>query len=322
MATPMVREARRIFPDDYIAVFARDWVAPVYQYVDGINEIINFSRSQRKNFASRQQLIQQLRKSNFDLAFLLPDSFSTAWLLYWSGIQERIGYAGQFRTWMLTNRLPLKPSRLLHRSDKYISMLHQFDSDLKFGETPALDIPENPENFPTGWNTKKVHIGINPFSVATSRRWPHEYWQQLIDLIHDPRIQFVMFGGPGDKTTAEKIISGTNTEILNLTGKTSLRESIQLISGCNLFISNDSGPMHIADAAGVPTLGFWGAGDTRETGLRSDRSKNLNANVYCSPCRKNECINKKEPLICLKSLPPDLVADEIRYFLEHQKFRD
>jgi len=323
MATPMVRETRRIFPDAHITVFARDWVSPVYRYVGGIDKIMTFSRAQRKDYNARQKLTQRIQDQNFDMVFLLPDSFSTAWLMYRSGIPKRIGYTGQFRSWMLTDRLPLKSGRSLHRSDKYINMLNSYESDLGFGESPKLEFTENDDfSAPSNWDKSKFHIGINPFSVATSRRWPQRYWQLLIDSMGDDSVQFVMFGGPNDTAAAAQITKDLKTPILVLTGKTSLEESIRLISKCDLFISNDSGPMHIADASGVPTLGFWGAGDTSETGLRSDISKNLNADVYCSPCRKNQCINKKEPLICLHSLPPEMVQSEVQYFLDHQKFRD
>ncbi len=321
MAIPMVRETHRLFPDAHITVFARDWVAPVYKFVDGINEIISFSRSQRKTYSSRRQLIRQLKDRHFDIAFLSPDSFSTAWLLYRSRISRRVGYTGELRSWMLTDRLSLRSGQALHRTDKYINMLRVFGSELHFGLSPTFDIPHDDEDFlPAEWDPEKFHIGINPFSVASSRRWLQEYWQSLIDSLGDESIQFVMFGGPNDVAGADKLASELQTEILIQTGKTSLEESIRLIARCDLFVSNDSGPMHIADAAGVPTLGFWGAGDISETGLRSGISKNLNANVYCSPCRKNQCINKKEPLICLQSLSPDLVRSEIRYFLKHRKF--
>jgi len=322
MATPMVRETRRIFPESHLTVFARDWVSPVYRYVDGIDKIMTFSRAQRKDYSARQKLIERIQDQNFDVVLLLPDSFSTAWLMYRSGISRRIGYTGQFRSWMLTDQIPLKSGRSLHRSDKYINMLQSFEPDLNFGQSPQLELT-NSEDFsvPKGWQVDKFHIGINPFSVATSRRWPQRYWQTLIDSLADDFVQFVMFGGPNDTEAAAQIVDGLKTQILVLTGKTSLEESIQLISKCDLFISNDSGPMHIADAAGVPTLGFWGAGDTSETGLRSRISKNLNADVYCSPCRKNQCINKKEPLICLHSLPPEMVLAEVQYFLDHQEFR-
>jgi len=322
MAIPMIRETRSVYPEAEITVLARDWVAPVYKFVNGIDRIIQFSRAEIKTRKTRNAIIRNVRKDRYNIAFLLTDSFSTAWTIYRANIEQRVGYTGQFRSWMLTGKIPLHEAESVHRTDKYLAELHHLGHPVSTGQSPSFT-GEKIKNFPPPdhWDPVKVHIGINPNSVASSRRWPIPYWQNLVMAFSSLNAQCIMFGGPRDQSTAAEILQPVSPDVIDLTGKTSLEESIRYIAQCDLFISNDSGPMHIADAAGVPTLGLWGAGDIRHTGLRSGFSKNLNAGVYCSPCRKNQCPNIREPLICLHSLPPKLVLEEVIHFLEHGGFR-
>lgn len=323
MAIPMVRETRRVYPDDELTLFAREWVSPVFQYLRGIDKIISFSREEIKRRKSKRTLIHHLRQGQYDTVYILPDSFSTSWIMYNARVKERIGYRNEFRSWMLTRSKSLRETRGIHRSDKYIQLLQHLGGELRYGTPPRFQTTGTGDTDTlAGWDSTKVQIGINPNAVATSRRWPIPYWIRLMNSLGEESRQFVLFGGPGDRDRAKMIARKTSAEIINLAGRCTLDESIRYISRCNLFISNDSGPMHIADAAGVPTLGFIGAADITATGLRNSHSKNLYAGVYCSPCLKNHCINKKEPLICLHAIPPELVTEEAEYLLKHNTFRN
>ncbi|MCF7804621.1 MAG: lipopolysaccharide heptosyltransferase II [Candidatus Marinimicrobia bacterium] len=317
MAIPMVRQTRTVFPDAEITVFARDWVAPVYRFVGEIDNIVEFSREEVKTSKSRRRIIKSLKVTGYDKAFLLTDSFSTAMTIFRARIPERVGYTGQFRSWMLTNRYSLKTGKSMHRSDKYCHLLSDYSDSISMGNSPEFDSLGNEEiQMPQGWDNAAIRIGVNPHSVATSRRWPEKNWIQLFDSYKDAQVQFIIFGGNDAREAGERLRESSGANVLNLAGETSLGESIRLMGQCQLFVSNDSGPMHIADAAGVPTVGLWGAGNTESTGLRSSPSVNLNADVYCSPCEKNQCINDDEPLLCMYSISPEWVRDTMDDLLE------
>ncbi|MCH8012125.1 MAG: lipopolysaccharide heptosyltransferase II [Candidatus Marinimicrobia bacterium] len=311
MAVPMIQQTRRTFPRAHLTVLARDWVAPVYSYLDVIDDIISLSRNQKGNLYSQNTLINELREKQYDMGFILPDSFSSAWILFQSKIKLRIGYKGQLRAWMLTERLDLGVVEKMHRTDKYLKLLEPYATRISYGVSPQLSVKKVQKNsLPEGWDIDLIHIGVNPYSIAPSRRWPIPYWRELIRRLRDPLLQFLIFGSSDNLLNSKELTDGLDANIINLTGKLTLKESISCISQCNLFISNDSGPMHIADGVGVPTIGIFGAGDWTQTGLRSPHSENLASAVYCSPCKKNYCINKHEPLLCLYSLTAEQIAEK------------
>ncbi len=314
MAVPMVRTAKQVFPDASLTMLCKKWVADVYRFLPEINDILTFTREERKTRRSRSQLVKQLRSHGFERAFILPDSFSTARLIYQSKIPYRIGYANEFRSLMLTRRFSLREVDRWHRSDKYMQLLQPFTTELPYGLAPRLESPSvvNLAELCPKCNPDQLLIGLNPQAVATSRRWPLSNWNRLINLLDDSNIQFILFGGPNDMERSARIAGEAGDNVIDMTGQLSLQQSITLMSQCNLFVTNDSGLMHVANALGVPTVGMYGAADIQNTGLRGNSYRNINANVCCSPCVKNTCPNKKEPLICLTSITPERVAGEVR----------
>lgn len=318
MAVPMVQAARQVFPDAYLTMFCKQWVAGVYRFLPDIDDIITFTREERKTRTTRSHLIQKVRSEGFDRAFILPDSFSTARLIFQSQIPERVGYRDQFRSLMLTHRLSPNEVAGWHRSDKYMHVLHPFSSDLPYGTAPRLATPEIPDiaSLCPECDPAKLMIGLNPQAVATSRRWPLSRWAELIRLLTTNGTQFILFGGPHDRDRSARIVREAEGNVIDMTGRLPLQDSIALMSRCDLFVTNDSGLMHVANALGVPTVGLYGAADISITGLRGNIYRNINADVYCSPCVKNTCPNTKEPLICLTSITPEWVASEARDLMD------
>ena len=315
MAIPMLKELRAHYPDVQIDVVSKMWVADVYSTITEVDSIIPFSRSDYKSRKGLNKIIEILKKQKYDTGFLLSDSFSSARLFFRSGITRRIGYMGQFRSWMLTDRLSKSAKVNRHRSDTYLRLLELVGIIPDFGKAPRIN-PKAVSTFPKNWNPNKIQIGINPNSNASSRQWPIIYWVSLIEMIQNMGAQIILFGGPFDVELNKIIIAQSGTEIINCAGGLTLEESMSLMAHCDLIISNDSGPMHLADAVGTPTIGLFGAGNIQNTGLRSQRSHNIDMEVYCSPCRKNQCPNKQEPLVCMESLTPELVFDTM---ISHQK---
>jgi len=314
MAVPMVKTVKQVFPEAALTMFCKKWVAGVYRFLPEVDDIITFTRKERKARHTRSRIIERLRSQEFERAFILPDSFSTTRLIFQARIPQRIGYRDQFRSLMLTHRLSPRAGTGWHRSDKYMHVLHPFETELPYGLAPRLEAPPAPDmaQLCPKYNPDKLVVGLNPQAVATSRRWPIPNWIQLIDMLAASEIQFILFGGPNDQERSARVAREARGDIVDMTGRLPLQDSITLMSRCDLFVTNDSGLMHVANALGVPTVGMYGAADVRITGLRGNIYRNINANVYCSPCVKNTCPNEKEPLICLTSITPDRVAAEVR----------
>ncbi|HKJ67278.1 MAG TPA: glycosyltransferase family 9 protein, partial [bacterium] len=205
-----------------------------------------------------------------------------------------------------------------HRTDKYMYLLHPFSDTLPYGQPPKLTLQSTPDyaGLTPDWHPDKVHIGLNPQAVADSRRWPISNWIEFIRSFDPAGIQFIIFGGPDDTRRTVKILEQVSGDVIDVTGKLALEDSIRLMTGCEVFVTNDSGLMHVANAIGVPTIGFYGAADITKTGLRGNIYRNLNAEVYCSPCVRNTCLNKTEPLVCLHSIPPAWPLQAVQDFID------
>ncbi|HKJ69206.1 MAG TPA: glycosyltransferase family 9 protein, partial [bacterium] len=102
MAVPAVKAVKLVFPESHLTLLGKTWVADVFQFVPEVDDLLTFTRAQRKSRQGRKELITQIREREFGMAFLLPDSFSTAYLLCRSKIPMRIGFANEFRSFMLT----------------------------------------------------------------------------------------------------------------------------------------------------------------------------------------------------------------------------
>ena len=134
-------------------------------------------------------------------------------------------------------------------------------------------------------------IGVNPGAFyGSAKRWLSERYAALLDmLIEEKDAAVIIFGSPNEIAIAQAIQSGMRQNPVVLSGKTNLAELIAMIACCDLFITNDSGPMHLAAALRVPTLAIFGPTDAIATGPMSPSAVVVNKNVECSPCLLREC---------------------------------
>ena len=138
-----------------------------------------------------------------------------------------------------------------------------------------------------GVNEADLLIGLNPSANWLTKRWPLERYAQLGDrLMTDYGVKVILFGGPGDKEWVSQIESRMKGKPVNLTGLISLRELPAFINRCKLFITNDTGPMHIASAVGVPIIAITGPTSVTPAGRGHLR---LQADLDCAPCWSNVC---------------------------------
>ena len=145
-------------------------------------------------------------------------------------------------------------------------------------------------------------------SVAPSRQPPTALWKGIIQFALNGGVDVLFIGGKGDIPIAMELMENFPAgKLQSVCGRTSLRESIALISQCAGAIASDSGLGHISANLGVPTVSLFGAGDPEITAPLGDRTKIIFQDVYCSPCNKNQCHNSDEPLLCHTIMDPGQV---------------
>jgi heptosyltransferase-2 len=133
-------------------------------------------------------------------------------------------------------------------------------------------------------------IGINPgASYGTAKRWLPERFAAVADLLAERGARVVIVGGPAERETGQAIADQMRSPARVLCGRTTLPELVGVLARLRTLVTNDSGPMHLAAALGVPVVAVFGPTDWRETHPVGDRHRLVREDVHCSPCRLREC---------------------------------
>jgi len=315
MSTPFLRAVRKHFPQAHIALLAKPWVAPVYANNPHIDRILTYDAAGRhRGFAGKLRLARDLRKHDFDLALLLQNAFEAAFLAWLAGIPIRIGYDTDARKILLTHPVHRYPAlKRLHQIDYYLEILKGINlsanpAEMEIFITDAEKCQAARRITTSGFPGGACVIGINPGAAfGTAKRWFSSRFAELCNrLKFIPDACFLIFGGPGEEALGKEIAASVGDACINLCGKTSLREAIALIDLCRLFVTNDSGLMHVAAALDIPQIAIFGSTDHTTTSPRSHHSHIIRMPVACSPCMKPDCpIDHR----CMDAVTVDHVLD-------------
>ncbi len=355
MTLPAIRAIRRSMPDAHISLLVKPWVSDIFQENRDIDEIILYSDDYR-GIRGRLKLAWMLGKKKFDTAILLQNAFDAALITWLARIPERIGYKRDMRGPLLTNAVPVDNKKNgRHQVYYYLNLIESIGikragvqpyiclSDKEREEARLLlkssitdpQSPDNTDQSPTT-NHQTPLIGINPGATyGSAKRWPAENFAALIDSItSELKGRVVLFGGPSEVNIANEIIEKAKSNpspithplspithypspVINMAGKTNLRELTALISECNVFVSNDSGPMHMASALLVPTVAIFGSTDSTATGPMGEGHKVISKNIPCSPCLKREC--PEGHLRCMTEITSDEVFSALKELLPGER---
>ncbi len=298
MTTPAIGAIRAGFPAARITLLANPMVAELLSPHPWVDDILLYDRKGRhKGVAGRWRLASELRAHGFDLAVLLPDSFDSALITWLARIPRRLGNRSDGRGLLLTHGFPLAMQpKGEHQSANYLAMLHHFGIT---GERPrqmlvttsSEDKAISERLAACGIAVSDFVLGINPGATyGSAKRWYPERFAAVareLETVWGARI--VITGGPGEAAIAADIERELAGNCANLAGKTSVRELMALVRRCNFFITNDSGPMHLAAAFGVPLVAIFGPTDHATTYPLTDRAVIIRKETDCAPCMKREC---------------------------------
>ncbi len=298
MTTPAISVIREYFPHAEITILANAMVSQLFLHHPGIDAIITFDRQGKHHgIAGRLRLAAEVRRHAFDLAIILPNSFDSALVPWLARIPARIGKCSDGRTLLLNGRYAAdKETAPCHEVDYYLNLLQYFG--ISGSRTPLRLITTLEEESraaallsENGIGPSDVILGINPgASYGSAKRWyPDRFAEVARQLAGKWAAKVVIFGGPGETEIAGDIARNLDGTALNMAGKTSVRELMALIKRCNFFITNDSGPMHIAAAFGVPLVAIFGSTDHTGTSPYSSNAVVVRKAVECAPCKLREC---------------------------------
>ncbi len=308
MAIPALREVRRLFPRTHLTLLVVPWVSDIYQGGPFVDEVWLYDRKGRHaGVTGRLRLVRMLSRGRFDAALLLQNAFEAAVLARLAGIPVRAGYNRDGREWLLTHGLSVDPRlKGRHQIYYYLDLVERLLGQERTLEHPAgllervdLELPLGQEARSQARQQLKKEgirfrdkvVGVNPgASFGSAKRWISDRYAQVLDrLIRNEGAEVIIFGSRQEQFIAEAICRNMAIRPLVLSGRTRLSELIAMIACCDLFITNDSGPMHLAAALGIPTLALFGSTDEVATGPLSPSAVVLNKKVECSPCLLREC---------------------------------
>lgn len=313
MTTPTIRAIRRNFPHATIRILAKPWVAPVFYHNPHIDSIMLYdAEGIHGKLWGKVRLSKDLRRMGFDLAILMQNAFEAALLSFLAGIPNRLGYSTDGRSLLLTHRIPVHPTlKQGHLIDYYLGILKGASLKLDSRELAlvvteeeqyrAQDILESQGIIGNG-----MLIGINPGATfGTAKRWFPERYAALCSRLRESfGAHILVFGGPGEADLGQRVSEMIGKGSVNVCGKTNLREAMALIEKCDLFVTNDSGLMHVAAAFDIPQIAIIGPTDCVATGPCNPRSHIVRVPVECSPCLKPHCPTDHR---CMRKISVDMV---------------
>jgi len=325
MALPALRAVRKRFADAQIAIVARPYVADIYRDQEICNQLIPYDPAgSHTGFSGRERLATELRAQKFDVALLLQNAFDAAWLAWRASIPERIGYARDGRSFLLTKAVPLPQQGEIPAHEKfyYLELLRRagwLDSwqDESF---ISLSVPEekrrSAEEFlrKSGVRQGALRIAIGAgASYGSAKCWPPSRFADVANRLQSEMdADVILFGTAAEAAVSTAISADMSRPPIDLTGKTAIADLPGLLSQCHLFIGNDSGAMHVAAAVGLPIVAVFGPTDPFGTAPATPRCIIVQQRPYCSPCFLRRCPTDHR---CMSAITADMVEAAARPWL-------
>lgn len=326
LTTPLVKKTAKLFPDSKIVVITRPQTDEIFRPMKEVSEVILNDKKGWNKLAGIWKTARAIKKAGVDIILVPHRSFRSALIAWLSGVPVRIGFTSSEGWFLYTKTVPF--SWMIHDAERNLSLLQgivkeKFTAEkLNMRYTPSAE--ENVARLMKDFNLEgKTLVGIHAGSAWPTKCWPMDYFVKLISRLQtEMGVKVVLVGGgKKDADLGEKICQLSEGHAANLCGKTSLSDLMALMEHFKLFITNDSGPMHIATAFDVPTLAIFGP-TTRELGFfpYGEGHRVLEVeNLPCRPCALHG--GKKCPLghfKCMRDILPERAFENAKEMLEKQ----
>lgn len=302
-------------PAPVIDVFGPKWVLPVYRRMPEVNDTLEnpFAHGELA-LGQRRQLGKRLGLRAYSHAYVLPNSLKSALVPWFAGIASRVGYTGEMRYGLLTDRRTLDKQALPLMAERFAWLAQPPGSELvRPIFAPRLHV--EPGEFAVACERRELAL---PRRLACfcpgaeygpAKRWPTAHFAELGRQLADRGFTVWLLGSAADKATGDEIVDASGHTVTNLCGLTSLDEAIVLLSAAQIVVTNDSGLMHVAAALDRPTIAIYGSSSPAFTPPLSAAARIVKMDIACSPCFARKC-----PLghfDCMTKLQPATVMEHI-----------
>jgi heptosyltransferase-2 len=302
MSLPALLAIRTRFPNTHISLLARPWVAGIYGTAVA-DEIIPYESPRGwRDLTGKLAVARELRRRQFDCAILLQNAFEAAALAFAAGIPRRIGFDRDGRGWLLTEAVSApRPGEIPpHQRFYYLELLRRAGIIEDLPPAEAIRLPDAAERRESGLRLfaeqgfPPTVVGVSPGAAyGNAKRWlPERFAESAIRLARELSSAVAVFGSSDEAHLCDSVagqIRRGGVEACSFAGRTTVGQFADYAAACTMFLTNDSGAMHIASALGVPTVAIFGATDEIATGPTGPLSRVVKEPVECSPCLLREC---------------------------------
>ena len=319
LTTPLAGALHQQFPGAKLSVLCTPEIADVFDRHPAVSEVILFDkRGKERSLADRWKLVRRLKAAQYDLAVIPHRSLTSALLAWLAGIPRRVGFSASQGRWLMTDIVPFQWG--IHDVERNLALMNVFGVQNPGGELWLKPEPAAAECVAARLSAAGVRpgdkvVGIHAGSVWATKRWLPEGFAAVADrIIHDLKARVIFVGGAKDAAAVKEVLSLMKEAPLNWVGETTLKELIAAVARCQAFLTNDSGPLHIAVASLVPTVAIFGP-TTRELGFFPYGSGHtvIERDLACRPCGLHGA--DRCPLghfKCMKEIEPEEVFEAVR----------
>ncbi len=321
LASPLAAALRARYPGAHIAWAVGAKAQSVVQNHPALNQVL----VQQPGARGALKMLQSVRGARFDAVLDVQGALKSAPLVLASGARWR---AVSSRAEPIARRaanliVPIEGTPP-HALEQYLRVASAFDIDPQASRRATLGLEaaeiawadeflrEKKSDFSRESNGAPPRlVALNPASLRPIKAWPAAHFAILADELEARGIKTVFVGGPNDREVVAQIIAAMTHSPLDAAGKTNLRQLAALLSRCDLLVSADTGPMHIAAGVGTPVVALFGPTDPRRTGPGGENHLVLTRDLGCRPCFQKPTCERFE---CLSEMaPPDVLAATLRH---------
>lgn len=323
LTVPFLRNLRAAYPKSRIDVLVGPQSGEVLSACPYVDELIVYDTTRFHKYDQAEgkarsfwSYVLELRKRQYDTAFILKRSFSSALLALLIGCKNRIGYASSGRSFLLS--CPVKWNPEIHEVESTLDVLRA--AGIAIGDKSLSAWLTNEEKHSVEvlvpeLDMQKKKVLFHAAAAHPDKMYPLENWARLLkEICKDGEIMPFFSGSAQDRTLYEELEKLSGIKGINTAGRLSLRQSMALFARLDLAICTDSGPAHLAAAVGTPVIALFGPTDPERWRPWSEQSTALyDESLFCRPCNyKKTCDDKRQ---CLSELSPGLVVKKAREML-------
>jgi len=312
LSTPVIKALRAAYPHAYIAIVVRPYTRAIVEGNPNLDEVIIYDKdSQEKSWGAAFLFSRALARKRFDLAVALNPGNRSNLIPFLAGIPRRIGYSRKLG-FLHTDRIKDRKSE---------GKKHEVEYNLDLVRVLGIEPRDKNTFMPISAESelwvkdifKKENIlssdklvVINPAASDNSKIWLAERYAQAADKLAAKGLKIIILGGPQDREITGQVIKNLHCAYVNMVGNNNISQAASLLKRCSLFISSDTGPMHLADSVGIPVIAIWSRAQPglspRRWGPRNEKSIVIQKDVGCVECLAHNC---SKGFLCLQAITVD-----------------